>query len=427
MVVFVKNKHGEALMPCSERKARLLLRDKKAKIIDYKPFTIQLVYGSYGYKQPMAVGIDLGAKHVGFAITSGENVLEKGEIELRQDVKGNLETKRIYRRSRRNRKTRYRKARFLNRTKSKKKGWLPPSIESRMQNTCRWIAKLVSLVPNAILSIEVGKFDVQKMMNPDIKGTEYQQGQTFGYHEVRYFVLARDNYTCQVCKKTGKILNTHHVIYRSHGGTDRADNLITVCTDCHTHENHQKGKILWKWMQEGKKMKQYKEGPFMNTFRKRIFKTYPDAKITYGSATTPNRKDLGLEKSHYNDAIAITGIQRIKKNTESILMFKQVRKKKRSLHEATARKGRKVKNTTAKRNSKNTPKIGDFHLYDMVSVNGTIGFISGFSGNTQCYVKDINGEYVTISPKYKMVGLKKIERLYHNNNWIQQRIPAYAG
>ena len=427
MVVFVKNKHGEALMPCSERKARLLLRDKKAKIIDYKPFTIQLVYGSYGYKQPMTVGIDLGAKHVGFAITRGENVLEKGEIELRQDVKGNLETKRIYRRSRRNRKTRYRKARFLNRTKSKKKGWLPPSIESRIQNTFRWIDKLVSLVPNATLSIEVGKFDVQKMMNPDIKGTEYQQGQTFGYHEVRYFVLARDNYTCQVCKKKGKILNTHHVIYRSHGGTDRADNLITVCTDCHTHENHQKGKILWKWMQEGKKTKQYKEPPFMNTLRKRTFERYPDATITYGSATTPKRKELGLEKSHYNDAIAVTGIQRIKKNTESILMFKQVRKKKRSLHEATARKGRKVKNTTAKRNSKNTPKIGDFHLYDMVSVNGTIGFISGFSGNTQCYVKAINGEYVTISPKYKMVGLKKVERLAHNNNWIQQRIPAYAG
>ena len=92
MVVFVKNKHGEALMPCSERKARLLLRDKKAKIIDYKPFTIQLLYGSYGYKQPTAIGIDLGAKHIGFAMTSGEKVLEKGEIELRQDVKGNIES-----------------------------------------------------------------------------------------------------------------------------------------------------------------------------------------------------------------------------------------------------------------------------------------------------------------------------------------------
>lgn len=427
MVVFVKNKHGEALMPCSERKARLLLRDKKAKIIDYKPFTIQLLYGSYGYKQPTTVGIDLGAKHIGFAMASGENVLEKGEIELRQDVKGNIESKKIYRRSRRNRKTRYRKARFLNRTKSKKKGWLPPSLESRIQNTFRWIDKLTSLLPKTTLSIEVAKFDVQKMMNPEIEGTEYQEGQTLGYHNVRYYVLARDNYTCQVCKKKGKILNTHHVIYRSHGGTDRADNLITVCTDCHTSKNHKKGEIFWKWMQEGKKTKQYKEPPFMNTLRKRTFERYPNAKITYGSVTTPKRKELGLEKSHYNDAIAITGIDLIKKNTEDILMFKQVRKKKRSLHEATARKGRKEKNTTAKRNSKNTPKVGDFHLYDTVSVNGTIGFISGFSGKTRCYVKDINGGYVTISPKHKMVGLKKIERLYHNNNWVQQRTPTYVG
>lgn len=426
MVVFVKNKHGEALMPCSERKARLLLRDKKAKIIDYKPFTIQLSYGSYGYKQPTTVGIDLGARYIGFAMTSGKNVLEKGEIELRQDVKGNLESKKIYRRSRRNRKTRYRKARFLNRTKSKKKGWLPPSLESRIQNTFRWIDKLTSLLPRTTLSIEVGKFDVQKMMNPEIEGAEYQEGQTLGYHDVRYYVFARDNYTCQVCKKTGKILNTHHVIYRSHGGTNRADNLITVCTDCHTHENHKKGKILWKWMQEGKKTKQYKEPPFMNTLRKRTFERYPNAKITYGSVTTPKRKELGLEKSHYNDAIAITGIDLIKKNTEDILMFKQVRKKKRSLHEATARKGRKEKNTTAKRNSKNTPKVGDFHLYDTVSVGGEIGFISGFSGKTQCYVKNIFGDYITISPKYKMVGLKKLNRLSHNNNWVQQRTLPYA-
>lgn len=427
MVVFIKNKHGEALMPCSERKARLLLRDKKAKIIDYKPFTIQLLYGSYGYKQPTAVGIDLGARYIGFAMTSGENVLEKGEIELRQDAKGNLETKKIYRRSRRNRKTRYRKARFLNRTKSKKKGWLPPSLESRIQNTFRWIDKLTSLLPRTTLSIEVGKFDVQKMMNPEIEGVEYQEGQTFSYHDVRYYVFARDNYTCQVCKKAGKILNTHHVVYRSHGGTNRADNLITICTGCHTHENHQKGKILWKWMQEGKKTKQYKEPPFMNILRKRTFERYPDATITYGSITTPNRKELGLEKSHYNDAIAITGIDLIKKNTEDILMFKQVRKKKRSLHEATARKGRKKKNTTAKRNSKNTPKVGEFHLYDTVSIGGEIGFISGFSGKTQCYVKNIFGDYITISPKYKIVGLKKLNRLAHNNNWIQQRTPAYAG
>ena len=117
------------------------------------------------------------------------------------------------------------------------------------------------------------------MINPDIQGVDYQQGQTYGYYDVRYFVFARDKYTCQVCKKKNQILNTHHIIYRSHGGTDRADNLITVCTDCHTHENHQKGKILYKWMIEGKKLPRYKEGTYMNIFRRRVFTKYPDAMI----------------------------------------------------------------------------------------------------------------------------------------------------
>ena len=98
MIVFVLSKNGEALMPCSQRKARILLREKKAKIIQYKPFTIQLLYGSYGYKQPVSVGVDLGAKNIGIAITSEEHVLAKGEIQLRDDVKANLESKKIYRR-----------------------------------------------------------------------------------------------------------------------------------------------------------------------------------------------------------------------------------------------------------------------------------------------------------------------------------------
>lgn len=425
MVVFIKNKHGEALMPCSERKARLLLKDKKAKIINYKPFTIQLLYGSYGYKQNTIIGIDLGSKHIGFAITSCEKVLEKGEIELRQDIKSNIDSKKIYRRSRRNRKTRYRKARFLNRTKHKKKGWLPPSIESRIQNTFNWIDKLINSVYCPNLIIEVAKFNMQKITKQLIKTAPHKKN--FNYYKTRYFVFARDNYTCQVCKKTGKILNTHHIIYRSYGGTNRAENLITVCTDCHTHKNHKKGNLFWKWMQEGKKLRQYKEGPFMNIVRKKIFEKYPNAFITYGNITTPHRKKLGLEKSHYNDAIAITGINKIKKNTPHISMIKQVRKKKRSLHEAIARKGRKTKNTTAKRNRKNTPKVKNFHLYDTVSINGIVGFISGFSGNSQCYVKNIYGEYITISPKYKTIRLNMLKNISHNNNWIYRKIPPYVG
>ena len=426
MIVFVLNKHGEALMPCSQRKARLLLRSKKAKIIHYKPFTIQLLHGSYGYKQAVAMNVDLGAKHIGVAITSEDNVLAKGEITLRDDVKANIESEKIYRRSRRNRKTRYRKARFLNRTSTKKEGWLPPSIRSRIENTFFWIDNYIKRLPNPNLNIEVGKFDVQKMMNPTIQGTEYQQGQTFSYHDVRYFVFARDNYTCQLCKKKNKILNTHHIVYRSHGGTDRADNLMTVCTDCHTHENHQKGKILWKWMQEGKKVPKYKETVFMNVIRRKVFARYPHCHVTYGSITTPKRKALGLEKSHYNDAIAISGISIIRFNPSTMFKIVQFRKKKRSLHEATARKGRKLKNITSKRNEKNTKQVGNWCLNDQVRLFGQVGWISGFSGKS-CYLKDINGNYITIPNKtYKQVNLSSLELICRNNNWQYKEISAYA-
>ena len=417
MLVFTINKNGEKLMPCKPSKARKLLRDNKAKIVSYKPFTIQLLYGSSGYKQDVNLGIDLGAKHIGVAITTEGKVLAKGKIELRDDVSSFLKTRKIYRRSRRGRKTRYREPRFLNRTKSKKKDWLPPSIQSRIDNTFMWIDRFCNLLPNPSLIIEVGKFDAQKMINPDIGGVDYQKGQTYGYHDVRYFVFARDNYTCQVCKKKNKILQTHHIVYTSKGGSDRADNLITVCTDCHTSKNHKKGGVLYEWMTKDKKVKSYKETPFMNTLRLRVFDKYPNASITYGSTTTPRRKELGLGKTHYNDAIAISGISHIKKDTNSVFKIKQFRKKKRSLHEATARKGRKTPNTTQKRNNKNIKYQNGFYLNDKVRAFGKVGFISGFT-SSGCYIKDIEGNYITIpDKKYKQVSYKHIESICHNNNW----------
>ena len=417
MIVFTINKHGESLMPCKPSKARKLLRDKKAKIINYKPFTIQLLYGSSGYKQSVNLGVDLGAKHIGVAITTDDKVLAKGEIELRQDVKPLLETRKIYRRSRRNRKTRYRPARFLNRVSFKKNGWLPPSTLSKIDNTFVWVDKFVDLLPNPKVSIEVGKFDVQKMINPKIEGVDYQKGQTYGYHDVRYYVFARDSYTCQVCKKKGKILQTHHILYKTYGGSDRVDNLITVCTDCHNHKNHQEGSVLYDWMIKNKKVRTYKEATFMNTIRQRVFSKYPNANIVYGSWTTPRRKELGLEKTHYNDAIAISGIESIHYNVDKTFKIKQFRKKKRSLHEATARKGRKEPNKTQKKNSKNTKYQNGFYLNDKVRLFNKVGFISGFTSGG-CYVKDIENNYITIPNKtYKQVSFKHLEFINHNNNW----------
>jgi hypothetical protein len=424
-------------MSCNPRKARVLLKENKAKVSDYKPFTIQLTIATGETVQETHLGIDLGAKHVGVAIQSQNQVLAKGEIELRQDVSSLLETRKILRRGRRNRKTRYRRCKFKIQTKrvydTKKKkwvkkkvsfesprpnGWLPPSIETRMNNTFFWIDKFLLLLPKSTLHLEVGKFDVQKMMNPDIHGVEYQNGETIGYYDVRYFVFARDNYTCQVCKKKGRILNTHHIIYRSQGGSNRASNLISVCTDCHTYEHHQKGQILWKWMKEKKKAPSFKETPFMNIVRKRVFSKYPHASITYGSVTTPIRKELELEKTHYNDALVISGIVQDWKDESGLFKIKQFRKKKRSLHEATARKGRKTKNVTSKRNEKNTKQLKSFSLNDKVKVFGQVGYITGFTGTSGAYVKTIEEEYLTLPNKsYKQVNLSQIERLCHNNNW----------
>lgn len=416
MRVFVCNMRGKPLMPCSQRKARILLKTGRAEIYQYHPFTIQLKYATGETKQECHVGIDTGSKHIGLAVTSENKVLFKGEVELRQEVKSDIDKRRIYRRNRRNRKTRYRKPRFLNRRRPDQ--WLPPSLQNRINHTFRWIDKLCSLVPDSALHIEVGKFDAAKMINPEINGIDYQHGQTYGFYDERYFVFARDNYTCQVCGKAkDKILQTHHIVYRSNGGTNRVDNLITVCTDCHTSANHKKGGILYKWQMEHKKVKQYKEPPFMNILRRRIFTRYPDACITYGSETTPKRKALGLEKTHYNDAIIISGMKDVKENPHEWLLIRQFRKKKRSLHEAIPRKGRKEPNRTQKRNSKNTPVYKGFYLNDKVSVQNRTGYITGFTSGG-AYIRDMDGQYITLPGKsYKQVGISNLHFIYHNNNW----------
>ena len=403
-------------MPCTQRKARLLLKEGRAKIYKYNPFTIQLTIPTGENKQDCHVGVDTGAKHIGFAIISNDKILFKGEVELRNNVKSNIDTRRIYRKSRRNRKTRYRKSRFFNRKKGQ--AWLPPSLQNRINHTYRWIDEVCNLVPSPTLHIEVGKFDTAKMINPEIQGVDYQYGQTYGFYDIRYFVFARDGYTCQCCGKSkDKILRTHHIIYKSQGGTDRVDNLITVCTDCHTAENHKPGGILYNWMIKNKRVRQYKEPPFMNILRKRIFDRYLKAIITYGSETAARRKGLGLSKTHYNDAITISGILDIKENFSEWLLIKQFRKKKRSLHEATIRKGIKVPNRTQKRNSKNKKKYNGWFLNDSVQVFDKKGFISGFT-NGGVYVKDFYDNYITQSNKnYKQINTNELKLICHGNNW----------
>ena len=130
--VYVLNMHGEPLMPCSPRKARLLLREGKARVVKRTPFVIKLLHGSAGYKQPVTLGVDAGSRHVGLSACTGGGELYKEELTPRNDVVELLSVRRQYRRSRRSRKTRYRAPRFNNRVHNKYKGWLAPSVEVKI-------------------------------------------------------------------------------------------------------------------------------------------------------------------------------------------------------------------------------------------------------------------------------------------------------
>lgn len=175
MLVYVINKQGEPLMPCKPQKAKRLLKENKAKVVKREPFTIQLLYGSSGYKQNITLGVDAGSKHIGLSATTESKELYSGEVELRNDIVNLLSTRRQNKRTRRNR-LRYRQARFNNRVHSKNKGWFAPSIENKINTHLRVVSDIHKILPITKIVVETASFDIQKIKNPEISGEDYQQG-----------------------------------------------------------------------------------------------------------------------------------------------------------------------------------------------------------------------------------------------------------
>src|SRR6266516_1929369 len=172
--VYVLNCHGQPLMPCQPRKARLVLKDGKAKVVRMVPFTIQLLYGSSGYTQEVSLGVDAGTQHIGVSATTEKSILFEAEVKPRTDIQELLATRKQFRSARRNRKTRYRQARFLNRKKPE--GWLAPSVQHKVDAHLKTMRLVQSILPIVRTTIEVAQFDIQHIKNPGIKGAEYQQG-----------------------------------------------------------------------------------------------------------------------------------------------------------------------------------------------------------------------------------------------------------
>lgn len=166
MLVYVLNQHGKPLMPCSAAKARRLLKEKKAKAVRRDPFTIQLLYGSSGYRQEVVAGMDTGSKAIGCAAISGGKVLYQAEVALRQDVSDKMQQRATYRRNRRQRKTRYRPKRFNNRASMRAEGRLAPSVRSRVESHLREKRFVEGILPVSRWKVEVAEFDVHRIVNP---------------------------------------------------------------------------------------------------------------------------------------------------------------------------------------------------------------------------------------------------------------------
>lgn len=276
MKVHVINKHGRPLMPTTPRKARLLLKSGKAKIVGRDPFTIQLVYGSSGYTQPVDLGIDAGYENIGFSAVNEKEELIGGELKMLKGVSERVTEKRKYRRTRRNR-LRYRKPRFSNR--KRKEGWLAPSIQHKLDTHDHLIDKICRILPVKSVTIEVAAFDIQKIKNPPDR-------------------------------------------------TDRPANLITLCTKCHTAKNHQKKGFLLGWEP---KLKSFKGETFMTLVRWRLTEE-GRYESTFGYITKGKRRELEMEKSHHNDAFVIAG-GTTQTRVVKPLMLEQIRRNKRSLEQ----------------------------------------------------------------------------------------------
>lgn len=318
-MVFVLDTNKRPLAPCHEAVARKLLKQGKAAIYKRFPFTIILKKSVdvSETKTTYRLKIDYGSRHTGLAILRGKEVVWLGQLDHRTDIKERIDKRRAFRKARRNRKTRYRKPRFLNR--KRKEGWLPPLLESRVQNIKTWVNRLKNLCPIGYVSYENTKFDTQLMRNPEISDIEYQQGTLQGY-EVREYLLEKFGRKCCYCGKENVPLEVEHIIPKSRGGTDRIDNLCLACRDCNQRKGNKTAEEFGYPNIQKQTKKTLKDAAVVNATRWKVYEILKQAGLDVecgtGARTKMNRIRLGLPKTHYFDACCVG------ESTPSHLYFK---------------------------------------------------------------------------------------------------------
>lgn len=402
-MVYVIGQDGQPLMPTNRHgKVKHLLKSGKAKVVRKCPFTIKLLYSSTTYTQPLTLGQDTGSGTHGNAVYSEDgSIVYMSKVIVRNDITDKMTQRANYRRNRRNRKTRYRKPRFLNRRNSIKNDRFSPTMISKIQSHCREIEFIKSILPITTVVLETGQFDTHLMKNSSLANEKirhwgYQKGTNYGFENTKAMVLNRDGYKCQCCKGKHKDskLEVHHIVFRSQCGSDEADNLITLCHTCHKALHD--GKISPNF--KGKKKGQLKYATQMNSIRKQLLRTYTNAVETFGIVTKANRLNLGIEKDHHLDACIIASGGNLFTFTMNEVFIK------RNVSKGDYQKTKGVRSEQPIM----TGKIQGFRKFDKVKYFGKEYFIKGRMSSGYAILMDIEGNKIDFSSMPKGMKTPKL-------------------
>lgn len=349
--VLVIDKNDIPCIPVESGKAGYYLRNNKAKIINHDPFVIKMIDEYYDDKPRdiFELKIDSGYLNIGFSVSDSKHEYLAGQVQLLNGMSERLTNRNSYRRTKRSR-LRYRKNKNLdyktvhNPTykNGNDDGWFAPSIQHKIDSHIRLVNKIASWIPIDKVIIEVAKFDIQmiKAMSEgkEIFGKDYQNGEMARYENAAAYVRDRDNHTCQLCKTNSGTMEVHHIIPRSKGGTNKPSNLICLCHGCHrkVHKNNNDNKYF-RQLQRMRISDTYKDSTFMNIVRWNLYEKLNEkfnTEIAYGYKTKMSRRETGLPKFHYTDAVCIKEFKNTSL-TKSIYIVEQKRCNNRSMESFT--------------------------------------------------------------------------------------------
>lgn len=404
-MVYVINFDGKPLMPCTSAIARLLLKQGKAKCMKRTPFTIKLLYLATNYTQNTTLGIDTGSGKIGSSAMSDKgDVLYMSEVEIRNDISDKLKQRSKYRRNRRNRKTKYREARWLNRKNSIKKDRFSPTMTSKINSYLKEINFVKSILPITKIILETATFDPHALKNPAVLSNKwlYQKGINYGFANTKAYVLDRDNHTCVHCKGKSKDskLEVHHIVFRRDGGSDEASNLITLCKT--HHDDLHSGNITLKG---GKTKGHLRHATQMNSIRVQLLRSLPFAEETFGFVTKEHRQLLNLPKEHHMDAVAIASQGNEVNFKTNVVLFKKCISDGDYQQTKGVRSEQRIP----------TDKIQGFRKFDKVRYLGFEYFIKGRMSTGYAILMDIEGTKITLKPIPKFT---KMEKTQARRSWI---------